>query len=121
MGVGGMGIGLWALALGLSVVTPWAGADGDGWEKRLNAGRELQDRGQYEEAERLFRLALDEVKTLGADEPRVADVLDCLAYVAVDRSELREAEAFAKESLMVRQKALGNVIASAVARSKNDR
>jgi len=77
------------------------------WEKNSEAGREAHERGDYAEAERLLRLALDQVEVLGKNDWRTAQVLDELARLLTSQAKFGEAESLAKRSLTIREAAYG--------------
>ena len=86
-----------SLLLGILCLSSFALAQDTGWEKHMDAGWEAYQRGQYAEAEPLFRrsLAIRE-KALGPEHPDVATSLE--NYAKLLRKTDREAEAAKKEA-----------------------
>ena len=49
------------------------------WEERMNAGRAALDKRHYDEAERLFKAAVEEAEGFGPRDPRLITGLQTLA------------------------------------------
>lgn len=72
------------------------------------AGSYLEARGQYKQAEFLFRQALEiNEKTLSPDNKLVAESLDHLSWVIWRQSKFGEAEALYKRALSIRERIFG--------------
>ena len=99
----GQVIGLVALLL----FQPVASAQDDAWSKHTEQGRAARERGDYVEAERLLRLAVNEVQQLGADDARTAYVLDELASLLTALSKFAEAEVVATRALGINEAGSG--------------
>jgi tetratricopeptide (TPR) repeat protein len=71
-------------------------------------GTVRQERGDYAEAETLYRRALALAQTRGQDSDDALNILNNLAYLLMDRGEMAEAEKLMREILSIDRKKLGS-------------
>src|SRR5215217_4716640 len=98
----------WAIILIVACCEIQATAQDDDWRKLVESARQAQDLGRFAEAEGLLKRALKQAERFGRSDVRTAEILGDLASVATDRAKFSEAETHAKESLAIREKALGS-------------
>jgi len=77
------------------------------WQSYKAAGNAAAEQGRYEEAEKLFRAAIEQAEQLGSFDPRVADSLNQLAIFYASQHKFTQAEHLFQRSLGVSVAALG--------------
>ena len=86
------------------------------WERYMAAGRQANDQGDYDEAEKQVLRALQEAENFGPEDPRLAASLNNLALLYHGQGKYAEAEPLHQRSLAIQEKTLGpehpNVAAS---------
>ncbi len=96
------------LLVGLVCLALWpAHASAQGGQWNTAAGIEAYQRGDYAEAEKQFRAALNEAEGFGPQDPRLARSLNNLAELYRVQGRYAEAEPLHKRALAIREKALG--------------
>lgn len=98
----------WCLLVLSSLVFP---AQGHGqetlWQRYKAAGNAAAQQGRYEEAERLFRAAIEQAEQFGTLDPRLAESLNELAILYATQHKFAQAEPLFQRSLGVCVAALG--------------
>ncbi len=77
------------------------------WERNLKAGKQAMKNGEYDEAERLLKLALTEVAKFGTDDPRAGNICGTLATLCTKQGKVAEAEHFYNEVIQIWEAAFG--------------
>lgn len=77
------------------------------WEQHIRAGLAAQQQGNYGEAVKQIKAALEAAKAFGPDNPRLATTLNNLAVLYDEQGRYAEAEPLYKRALAIVEKALG--------------
>src|SRR5918996_2879057 len=100
-----VGVAGFILLLGLAGGPAWG--QSDPWFEVSKAGLRAADEGRLAEAERLFRDALKLSEPFGDQDPRRATSVNNLAYILHAQGQYGAAEPHYRESLAMRESALG--------------
>jgi len=95
--------GLLWLALGAGCTTPQGGL----WQDAVDAADEAYTQGNYAEAEKNFRKAVNRAEAFEPEDLRLAQSLNGLAETFLAQGRYTEAEPLHKRALAIREKALG--------------
>lgn len=82
-------------------------ADGQSWDAHMSAGNQLAAQGRYEEAEDRYVEAIEEAKTFGPKDTRLATSLNNLASLYQAQGKYTQAELLYQQSLGCLEGALG--------------
>jgi tetratricopeptide (TPR) repeat protein len=82
-------------------------ADGELWKQKLALGEQLEERGQYQEAEKQLVAALEEARRSPTGERYVAAVMVSLATLYLDMGRFGEAERLGLEALRTAERTFG--------------
>ena len=102
-------ITIWLLA-GLLVLVLWHAdtqAQQGVWERNMRAGATAYQQGNYGEAVKQTKAALEAAEAFGPDDPRLATTLNNLAEFYRAQGKYVEAEPLHERALAIREKALG--------------
>jgi tetratricopeptide (TPR) repeat protein len=80
---------------------------GNQWQTANEAGFHLYQDGHYDQAEQIFRAALQAAETFGPEDTRVAVVLNNLANLCHNQGKLEEAESHYQRALAIRREKYG--------------
>src|SRR5262249_25952010 len=89
-----------------------------GWQAHHDAGWKAYHAGRLDEAEKQLRIAAQEARSFGTDDPRMAQTLDRLAWAFAGRGRFADAAPLAQWALGARERRFGPVSAE-VAESLN--
>lgn len=99
---------MWCLLLATFLGVPVQGHGQEAsWQTSKAAGTAAAQQGRYEEAERLFRAAIEQAEQFGSLDPRLADSLNQLAIFYATQHKFSQAEPLFQRSLGVSVAALG--------------
>src|SRR5262245_40545906 len=76
----------------------------DSWESQTELGKQLQEQGRYDEAEKAYLAALSEAKKDGGKDAQLAASLNNLASVYDIKARYSEAEQLYRRALDIREK-----------------
>ncbi|MBL8082442.1 MAG: tetratricopeptide repeat-containing protein [Candidatus Obscuribacter sp.] len=97
----------------LLLVLTWLSAagvralDGAAWARLTREGSKAYESGNFGEAERLFKQALEELKGCQANDIRLAESYNNLAVLYVNRNQLPKAEPLFEKTLKIKEASLG--------------
>ena len=95
------------LLVGVLCLASFAMAQETAWEKNMKASLQAYQRGQYGEAEKQARAAVQEAEKFGPQDLRLAASLHFQAVVKRVRGDYVEAEPLYQRALVIREKSLG--------------
>ena len=99
----------WCLVvmMGLAWVPGTVRAQDAVWQANHDAGWAAYKEGRFAEAETKLRVAEKQARGFGENDPRLATILDHLAWILCAEGKPAEGEPLAKSALSIREKALG--------------
>ena len=88
-------------------LTAWQ-AQNTNWETYIDAGNKERNEGHYNQAEKLYLLAVEEAQKLGQQDTRYAISLNNLGELYDTQGKYTQAEPLLKRALAIDEKALGS-------------
>jgi hypothetical protein len=98
---------LFAAVVSVTLARVPASAHAGDWQTNHDAGWKAYQEGRFEEAEKFLTAAEKEARSFGDKDPRLAMVLDHMAWVLCAEGRPQDAEPLARWALTWREKVLG--------------
>lgn len=86
---------------------PCQALDSAAWHKNTKEGGRAYENGNFGEAERLFKAAIEDLKGAPQNDIRLAESYNNLAVLYVNRNQLAKAEPLFEKALKIKEAALG--------------